>query len=211
MPVTKSTPSAADSTFTRFADYAPTHLDCKGLGSDGQEDWLVFPMAHQPKISTLLDDSNWESLCAAMDESDPNGTDHKVHYFGHWTSDFEIVVVRPGSPAHAEAERLAAALADYPVLDEEDYSDREYEATLDNIKSELCRTTIVGADGAELNETADLACELFGWFSDNDQSAVESRDGHGGWPSSKQIEEGLLGLGYTCDDEGGPWIAPTVE
>lgn len=198
----------SDIELTRFEDFRPTAFDQRGLGAADedrdQRDWLVCPVSRQPKISTLFDDSNWDVQLAMIQESDPSGEDHEVHYFGHWTSDFEIVVVRPGSAAHDAARKIVASLANYPLLDDEDHSRREYEATLENIESELRRTTIVNDEGEEI-DPADISGDLFSWFWNHDQSAVESCDGNGGYPSSEQVGEALQGLGYECDEDGGPW------
>ncbi len=49
-----------------FKQFRPTQFDRAGLGSDGQEDWLVAPVSRQPKIATVLDDSNWEVVLADL-------------------------------------------------------------------------------------------------------------------------------------------------
>lgn len=257
----------------RFADYQPTHFDQKGLGSDGQEDWRVLPLCHQPKIATLFDDSNWETAVASieraskrvqrarrhvsymisrllvdtpflgvslepfahevafnsppierlarllklvdlqpidgetiaafaerLDTAIESGPDFEVHYFGHWATDFEIIVVRPGSAAHREAQRITAALSDYPLLDEMDHSQREHEASLENIEEiigQIDRSidTMIEVD----NETEwpdDLSGEVFSWLWDNEQHEVESRDGNGAYPSRESVERALVALGY---------------
>jgi len=50
----------------------------------------------------------------------------EVHRFGHWACGwFEIILVRPDTNAAKTAEEIEAALADYPILDECDHSERE--------------------------------------------------------------------------------------
>jgi hypothetical protein len=51
-----------------------------------------------------------------------------VHRFGHWGPGwFELILIQPGTKQAEEAERLESCLADYPVLDEQDLSAREWE------------------------------------------------------------------------------------
>lgn len=258
----------SDIELPRFADYQPTHFDAKGLGSDGQEDWLVLPLCHKPKIATLLDNSNWEmavesiervsnrvqrarrhvayllschadgpfildrdvsdfafqigkcrphaekrlfdlidmqpvdgemldSFAARLDTAIESGPDYEIHYFGHWATDFEIIIVRPGSAAHRKAQSIVAALSDYPVLDESDFSEREHEASLENIK-EVIRQIENDVDS---NSDIDLgfdehASEVFSWLWDNEQSEVECHDGGGAYPSRESVERAIVALGY---------------
>ena len=85
---------------------------------------------------------------------------------------------------------LVGRLNDYPVLDEEDYSRREYEATLENLDS-----AAVGISHRyELPEG--WQGEVFDWFWEHDQRAVENRDDLGGYPSDAQLESAFVALGY---------------
>lgn len=182
----------SETTFERFADYQPTAHDMRGLGSDDDDaNWLVFPMTYQPKCASMLDDSNWEATLKCLADVDPSGNDYTVHYFGHWASDFKIVVLRPGSAAHIEAERIAAALSDYPVLDDEDFSMRECEAQFESVEDGLHRLTIE-RDGTELD--GDALSELAGQICSNASSSEEmDRD---------DIERALGKLGYVlCEDD----------
>lgn len=201
-----------ESDFVRFADFRPTAFDCRGLGvPDEQAEWLVVPMAHQPKIADLMEISNWEAVTKTIREADPDGTSHDTHYFGHWTSDFEIIVVRPGSAAHQAAAECMCALADYPVLDEIDLSAREYEAQCEAITDALRPLTIEDG-GVELdaaNWDGFVEC-VFDDLWDNDQSAMKYNGG-GVWISRETIESALTRLGY-CEvaDEISTW-APLGE
>ena len=109
-----------------YSEYAPTGFDTKGLNLDDQQDWLVF--LGQNRDSGCLDQSNYACAMAALDESDPDWNDHEDHRFGHWACGWlEIIIVRPDSKCAAIAASVSDALADYPVLDEEDYSQREWD------------------------------------------------------------------------------------
>src|SRR5262249_52247440 len=84
---------------------------------------------------------------------------------------------------------LQESLSDYPVLNDEDLSEREYTATIENITSEGRR--FVQDDAPE-----DWAGDVYSWLSDNHQREVEDRDGQGGCPSDEYIKQALMALGW---------------
>jgi len=57
------------------------------------------------------------------------------HWAVGWVAGFSVRVLRNGkiTEAFKTYHELAQRLADYPCLDEHDYSSREYEATLENL------------------------------------------------------------------------------
>lgn len=113
---------SAMTALTRFADYRPTQFDARGLGAEGHGDWLVLPLI-QTRDSGPLEESNF---AAALADAEAHGVAHAIHRFGHWGPGwFEIIAVAPAHRAWAES--LAEALEDYPVLDETDLGEREYE------------------------------------------------------------------------------------
>jgi len=81
-------------------------------------------------------------------------------------------------------------MVNYPVLDDEDYSRREYEATLENLPDAAWK----------LKNQYDLPegweGEVYGWLSENDSGAVENRDDQGGYPSEDQLRAAFEALGY---------------
>src|SRR5690606_21983907 len=113
----------------------------------GQSDWGVV-MAHTPNVAGLLEQSNWDVLQARLAAADPSGDDHEVHLFGHWATPFDLLVVRPGTAAYAEAVRCVDSLADYPILCEHDHSRREGEAQAEAV-TEACRGLSVTDDRGE--------------------------------------------------------------
>jgi len=113
---------------TTYRNYKPSAFDSAGLGLPYQRDWLVAPVSHS-RDSDLLSESNWDAQIAVLKAVDADGDDWEIHRFGHWACGwFEIVIVRPESECAAKAEELAASLSDYPVLNDEDFSEREREA-----------------------------------------------------------------------------------
>jgi hypothetical protein len=106
-----------------YKEFRPTGFDGH-IYLDKREDWLVAPFGRN-RDSDCLDESNFvvglESLGGESDTVE-------VHRFGHWACGwFEIVLVKPDTPAMTEAERIEGKLAHYPILDEYDLSEREQE------------------------------------------------------------------------------------
>lgn len=111
-----------------YSKFRPTGFDCAGLGCEDQQDWLVAPVA-QNRDSDCLTRSNWEVVTADIEKAGPD--DCQIHRFGHWANGwFEIMLVRPDSPAAKCAEEWEAALSDYPVASDDHFSDLEYTETL---------------------------------------------------------------------------------
>ena len=111
-----------------YKDFSPSRFDPKGLSLEDKQEWLVLPCAHN-RDSDCLTESNFYVAEKMLEKIDPEGNDHSNERFGHWANGwFEIIVVRPNTPAAKEAERIQEKLNDYPVLDEDDFSEREYKA-----------------------------------------------------------------------------------
>lgn len=159
------------------------------------ENWAI--VYHSHRNSGLLAQSNANAIEAEMEQYTGNdGPDvvfesHDHFAFGH-VDGFSIRVFRNGqvTEAFGKYHEVAERLADYPVLDESDYSRREYEATLANIADAAWRLR----DDYELPE--DWEIEVYRWLSDNDPGAVESRDDRGGYPSEDQLRAAFEGLHY---------------
>jgi len=81
---------------------------------------------------------------------------------------------------------IANRLNNYPVLNEEDYSEREWHATLENIGNNGCQLLDDPPDGWE--------GMVLNWLWENNQSAVENVDDQGGYPSKDEIKEALIAL-----------------
>lgn len=115
-----------------YREYRPTGFDCAGLNADriGPDDspdvsaWLVAPCGRN-RDSGLLTESNFEALRKLLRAVDPDEADFFVASFNHWACGwFEIILCRPDTPAAKVAEEAESGLADYPLLDEDDHTDR---------------------------------------------------------------------------------------
>lgn len=113
--------------FQRYSDFRPTGFDRAGAGADrnGIADFLVMPVS-QTRDSGAQDRSNFRSF---LRELGGESETVQVHSFSHWGPGwFELILIDPSDEkAFNTAYELAGALEDYPVVDESDWSDLEYE------------------------------------------------------------------------------------
>jgi hypothetical protein len=159
------------------------------------DNWAIMYTHHRD--SGLLDQSN-ASIIEKTLEPFTQGDDPDVvferHF--HWAvghiDGFSIRVFRDGeiTEAYRTYRGLQEQIADYPVLNEEDYSNREYEATLDNIRDTAWRLK------KEYDLPVGWDCEVYDWLSENNCRAVENRDDQGGCPSEDELKAGFDSLGY---------------
>ncbi len=113
----------------RYRNFRPTGCDQSGLGLEDRQDWFVAPVIIT-RDSGVLATSNWEVCLRQLTEVAPTNEepDYEVHRFGHWGPGwFEIILVRPGSSCAQLCADLACALSDYPILDENHYSEAQLE------------------------------------------------------------------------------------
>lgn len=157
--------------------------------------WAIVYTHHRD--SGVLDQSNAVAIEKAMqpftEGNDPDVVaEHHHHWAVGWIDGFSIRVFKRGriTKAFKVYHALAARMTDYPVLDEEDYSRREYEATISN----LADATWKLKHEYELPEG--WQGEVYDWLSDNDCSAIESSDDQGGYPSEPQLRTAFDALGY---------------
>jgi hypothetical protein len=166
---------------------------------DDLDNWCIF-YTHN-RDSGLLDQSNAAQIDEALkpftDGDDPDCvSEHNSHWA--WVDGYAIRVFdkqRQITPAFRAYFNLQSRMSDYPALDEEDYSRREYEATLENIGE--CLTSHLR--DYELPDGWEEAC--WDWLWNNNQRAIENRDDQGGWPSEEELEEAFLALGYQYTGE----------
>lgn len=193
---------------------------------EDKENWCIYDTHNRD--SGLLEILNYEVMKKELEIPEfENDLTQERH--SHWTVGWiECYCIRVRdsqgkiTPAFRKFAELFLAMEDYPVLDESDYSEREYEATLENLENELNyvlryedwvlkeRTEYShnGKDpmkdvsiGTKAEDVDNLAGIMFSWFWDNDQSAVENRDDQGGYPSEEQIRNALEGLGFSMKEE----------
>jgi hypothetical protein len=159
------------------------------------EEWSIIYT--QNRDSGLLDQSNAEVIAKALmpfstgDDADVVFESHAHWAVGH-VDGFSIRVYREGeiTEAFRTYHTLSEQQADYSILDENDYSEREHEATLDNVVDASWRLK----SQYELPDGWDS--DVYSWLSDHRPGSVENRDDRGGYPSEAELQEAFDTLGY---------------
>jgi hypothetical protein len=162
---------------------------------DSAKDWAIEYSHHRD--GGLLDQSNAGAIAAVLEpfmeciDGDVI-PEHHHHWAVGWIDGFAIRVFRNGESTEAFRTyyEITQRLAACQVLDEGDYSRREYESTLENIEScgwRLKRRFALPDDWKSL---------VFDWFRENNQHAVENRDDQGGYPSEDELQAAFVALGF---------------
>ena len=173
------------------------HFDCfswhRASEIDDPSEWAIIYTHHRD--SGLIELSNSRAIAVALEPFIEKGdvvVEHHNHWAVGWIDGFSIRVYRRGhiTRAFRTYHKLAKRLTDYPILDEVDYSSREYEATIENL-----------ADAAwklknEFELPKNWQESVYDWFSNNDCSAIESSDDHGGYPNEDQLRAAFEALQY---------------
>ena len=116
-----------DTDMQQYKDFQPTAFDPKGHLLETRHDWYVLPTTRS-RVSGVLDQSNFECALKILGGERTNIVE--VHRFGHWGPGwFEIIIVNPrAGKTMRKAISIEAGLADYPIVDEDDFSQKEYDA-----------------------------------------------------------------------------------
>ena len=159
------------------------------------ENWSVIYTHHRD--SGLLDQSNASIIDKAMEPfTDGDDPDVVIESHSHWAvghvDGFSIRVFRNGKVTEAfrKYHELAEALAEYPILDESDYSEREVEATFENLTDAAWRLK----DDFDLPD--DWEGEVYDWLSNNRSHGIENIDDRGGYPDEPDLQDAFASLGY---------------
>ena len=157
--------------------------------------WAVIYTHHRD--SGLLDQSNAAVIAKAMKRfSEGDDPDVVFESHSHWAvghvDGFSVRVFKNGeiTKAFETYHELARQLDDYLILDESDYSERELEATLENITDAAWRLK----NDFDLPE--DWESQVYGWLSDNRCGEIENTDDQGGYPSESALIEAFDALGF---------------
>lgn len=159
------------------------------------EDWAVI-YTHN-RDSGLLDQSNAAAISMALlsftegDDPDVVFESHNHWAVGH-VDGFSLRVFRDREVTEAFRvyHELAERMADYPVLDENDYSEREFNVTFDNIG--------LAAWGLKNQFVLpeDWQSHVYDWLSENRDHSLDNRDDQGGWPEETDLRAAFEALGY---------------
>ena len=162
---------------------------------DDPDSWAIV-YTHN-RDSGLLDESNADAIAEAIkpftegDDPDVVFESHSHWAVGH-VDGFSIRVYRGGeiTDAFKAYHDLAERLAEYPILDESDYGEREYVATVENIADAAWRLK------GEFDLPDGWEGDVYSWLSEHRQRAVENRDDQGGYPEEDDLRAAFEALGY---------------
>jgi hypothetical protein len=158
------------------------------------ENWAIIYTHHRD--SSLIELSNAEAITNALKPflGKDIVEEHHNHWATGWIDGFSIRVYRRGhiTRAFRTYHKLAQRLSDYPILDDEDYSRREYDATIKNI------TDAAWELKHEFELPNDLEQSVYDWFSEND-FAIENSD-RGSYPTEDQLKRAFEALGFTQNE-----------
>lgn len=165
----------------------------RGYALADADNWTVYYTAGRD--AGLLAQSNHAEIAKRLasfmegDEADVVAETHS-HWAVGYLDGFSIRVFKPDgsiTPAFEELHRIREALDDYPVLNESDYSEREYQATLENYRNEMWGQPDLPEGWED---------EVYSWFSDHCQDRyIENRDDQGGYAPREKLVEALQDLG----------------
>ena len=159
------------------------------------EDWAVI-YTHN-RDSGLLDQSNAAVIAKAMlpftEGDDPDVVFESHHHWavGH-VDGFSLRVFKRGriTKAFRTYHDLAVKMDEYPILDESDYSERELNATYENVGEAAWKLK------QEFSLPDDWQGDVYSWLSDHRDNALENVDDQGGWPDEDDLEAAFSALGY---------------
>jgi hypothetical protein len=167
---------------------------------DDGDNWAIF-YTHN-RDSALLAQSNADAISKAIEPStEGEDPDVVMESHSHWAcghvDGFSIRVFRNGeiTDAFKAYHELSEQLAEYPILDEEYYSERELEATIENINDAAWRVK------HEYELPDGWESEVYFWLSENRSGSVDNRDDVGGYPEEDDLRAAFDALGYVQADE----------
>lgn len=107
----------------QYKYFSPTPFDKKGIVLHEQGDWFVLPTTRN-RDSDHLTISNFDTALQLLGGESETV---EIHRFGHWACGwFEIIIVKPETESAVIASDIERRIEDYPVLDEDDFSEREF-------------------------------------------------------------------------------------
>lgn len=154
---------------------------------DESDLWGIYHTQHRD--SKILDQSNAAAIEKELEPwMDGDEGDVIPQSFNHWAvgwiEGYAVRVYRDGqiTEAFQKFYELIQRMENYSVLDEEDFSNREWEAAIKNISQR-------GEFAKDAHES--WAHDVAGWLYDYNELEMENSDGMGAYPSDEAIIEAL--------------------
>lgn len=112
-----------------YKDYQPTHFDSKTyfIGNTVNIDnWYVAPVI-KTRDAKILDEVNFEAVLELLGGE---GERVEIHHFRHWLCGwYELILVHPD--LKTDLEKIEKRLDSYPLLNEDEYSNRVFNVACD--------------------------------------------------------------------------------
>lgn len=114
-----------------YREFSPSQHDTRGLGLPNRQSWYVVPVA-QNRDSPAYEVSNFRVALRMLGGELEDVVE--VHRFGHWACGwFEIILISPDAEEKVlTAREIESKLENYPLLDEDDVAELEYEENSDD-------------------------------------------------------------------------------
>ncbi|MFO7958193.1 MAG: hypothetical protein R6X33_13990 [Candidatus Brocadiia bacterium] len=144
------------------------------MGKDYSDYYVAYSKSRD---ASPLEKSNWDAFLKELRDED--GVE--IVRFNHWAVGWvEVILIHEDAEeALNKAEDLSNEMAQYPLLDEEDYYSRLYEGALNNIKWEG-------------NVDEEEAKKIYDYLSTYNDREIEARDGKAPYPSKEAIREAQI-------------------
>jgi hypothetical protein len=170
---------------------------------DDAENWMVYYTVNRD--SGLIEQSNAAFITQALQRftwgSRPSVWPQRhTHWACGWVDGFAVRVYdRRGrvTKAFRTLCDLQDRLANYPILDESDYSEREYAAAIAAVEQE-------GKRWVREDPPEDWPHQVYEWLSLHDDRQLENRDDQGAYPSDDSVRAALFELGLMVTPAGFP-------
>jgi hypothetical protein len=167
----------------------------RGRQMEDAGNYAIYYTHHRE--SGLIDHSNAAVIAKAIEAftegDDPDATaERHNHWAVGWIEGYSIRVFRDGhiTDAFRTYHALAEQMDQYPILDESDYSEREFDATLQNIDLAAWKLK------KRFVLPKEWASDVYSWLIDQDNNALENTDDQGGWPDEEDLEAAFESLGF---------------
>lgn len=148
-----------------FAQYKQ-EAEAFGSSLEDRDDWLVS--LTRTRDSDCLAESNFAIAKQRLESAANCQTSEcdlvEVQRFGHWACGWiEHIFVHPSLAA--EVEKIEGEISDYPILDADDFSERESEAAFESWSSYGCREFAEAMQNEFdlMDSTVDLLCKSPDW------------------------------------------------
>lgn len=182
--------SAADLELAHEAVKKARNFVWEGPSDESDPDKWAFTVSRH-RDSGLLDESNFATISKDMEARFPDDVEvvHSSHWAVGWIDELAVRVFDEQGGItdafHAIVD-WKDKLEDYPIADEDDYSEREQNALIEHIASQIMFS------GFTVDDPEDWAYRVAQWLSENGyDNELENIDDRGAYPSEEAVQEAL--------------------